>query len=64
MIKMKKLIIKQFKLRADSRDNISKIIVVGYSTSKVNGGYIEKLGVCTKYGENLLYFFKLNRIAY
>lgn len=41
----RKLVIKIFKLRKKSCDNISKVIVVGYSTNKVNGGYIEKLGV-------------------
>jgi len=40
----KKLIIKIFKIRRTSKNNASKIIVVGYNTSKVNGGYIEKLG--------------------
>jgi len=40
----KSLVIKIFKLRKKSKNNISKIIVVGYNMSKVNGGYIEKLG--------------------
>lgn len=39
----KKLIIKIFKLRRRSKNNVSKLIVVGYNTYKVNGGYIEKL---------------------
>lgn len=60
----KKLIIKTFKLRSNSNDNISKIIVVGYNTSKVNGGYIEKLGTFTKSGDKFMYFLKLNRIGY
>ena len=40
----KNFVIKTFKLRKKSRDNVSRIIVVGYNISKVNGGYIEKLG--------------------
>jgi hypothetical protein len=40
----KKLVIKIFKIRRRSKNNVSKLIVVGYNTSKVNGGYIEKLG--------------------
>ena len=40
----KKLIIKIFKLRRRSKNNVSKLIVVGYNTSRVNGGYLEKLG--------------------
>jgi len=40
----KKLVIKVFKIRRRSKNNVSKLIVVGYNTSKVNGGYIEKLG--------------------
>jgi len=41
----KKLIIKLFKVRRRSKNNASKLIVVGYNTSSVNGGYFEKLGV-------------------
>jgi len=40
----KKLVIKIFKIRRRSKNNVSKLIVVGYNTSRVNGGYIEKLG--------------------
>jgi hypothetical protein len=40
----KKYIIKIFKIRRRSKNNVSKLIVVGYNTSRVNGGYIEKLG--------------------
>ena len=40
----KKLVIKIFKIRRRSKNNVSKLIVVGYNTFKVNGGYIEKLG--------------------
>jgi len=40
----KKFVIKIFKIRRRSKNNVSKLIVVGYNTSKVNGGYIEKLG--------------------
>lgn len=60
----RKLIIKTFKLRANSNDNISKIIVVGYNTSKVNGGYLEKLGTYSIKGKKKLIFLKLNRIGY
>ena len=53
----KKLIIKIFKIRRTSKNNASKIIVVGYNTSKVNGGYIEKLGsigtLSTEINDNL-----------
>lgn len=40
----KKYIIKIFKIRRRSKNNVSKLIVVGFNTYKVNGGYIEKLG--------------------
>jgi len=40
----KKYIIKIFKIRRRSKNNVSKLIVVGYNTSRVNGGYLEKLG--------------------
>jgi hypothetical protein len=40
----KKYIIKIFKIRRRSKNKVSKLIVVGYNTSRVNGGYIEKLG--------------------
>jgi hypothetical protein len=40
----KKLVIKLFKIRKKSKNNFSRIIVVGYNTAKVNGGYIEKIG--------------------
>ena len=62
----KKLIIKSFKLSAKSNDNISKIIVVGYNTTKVNGHYIEKLGVCSKNSKKtgMLYFLNLSRIGF
>lgn len=62
----KKLVIKSFKLSANSNDNISRIIVVGYNTAKVNGRYIEKLGVCSKYGwrSGMFFFLKLSRIGF
>lgn len=41
----KKLVVKLFRLNKKSCNNISKVIVVGWSTNKVNGGYIEKIGV-------------------
>jgi hypothetical protein len=48
----KRLVIKVFKIRKKSKNNISKIIVVSYNTSKVNGGYIEKLGsIGSLYGD-------------
>lgn len=59
-----KLIIKSFKVSAKSNDNISKMIVVGYNTSKVNGRYIEKLGVCSKKGNEFFYFLKLSRVGF
>jgi len=53
----KKYIIKIFKLRRRSKNNVSKLIVVGYNTYKVNGGYIEKLGsigtICSNINKNL-----------
>lgn len=57
---MKKyLIIKIFKKRADSNDNKSRVIVLTYNTSKVNGGYrFDKIGVL-KYYKNI-YFCYLN----
>ena len=53
----KKYIIKIFKLRRRSKNNVSKLIVVGFNTYKVNGGYIEKLGsigtIVSKINSNL-----------
>ena len=60
----RKLIIKSFKVSAKSNDNISKIIVVGYNTAKVNGHYFEKLGVCSTYGNKFFYFLKLSRLGF
>ena len=60
----RKLIIKSFKVSAKSNDNISKIIVVGYNTAKVNGHYFEKLGVCSKHGDKFFYFLKLSRVGF
>ena len=40
----KKYIIKIFKIRRRSKNNVSKLIVVGFNNYKVNGGYLEKLG--------------------
>jgi ribosomal protein S16 len=40
----KKLVIKMFKLRKKSSNNITKIIVVGWNTTKVNGAYLDKIG--------------------
>lgn len=40
----KKLVIKVFRLRKKSRDRWSKIIVVGYNTTKVNGAFLDKIG--------------------
>jgi ribosomal protein S16 len=41
----KKLVIKTFKIRKHTRDRYSRIIVVGYNTSKVDGSYLDKIGV-------------------
>lgn len=60
----RKLVIKSFKVNANSNDSISKVIVVGYNTTKVNGRYIEKLGVCSKYGSEFFYFLKLSRLGF
>lgn len=53
----KKYIIKIFKLRRRSKNNVSKLIVVGFNNYKVNGGYIEKLGsigtICSNINKNL-----------
>lgn len=53
----KKYVIKIFKIRRRSKNNVSKLIVVGYNTYKVNGGYIEKLGsigtIVSKINSNL-----------
>lgn len=59
-----KLMIKSYKVNANSNDNISKAIVVGLNTSKVNGRYIEKVGVCTKNQDGFFYVLKLSRIGY
>lgn len=60
----RRLIIKSYKVRANSNDNISRIIVVGLRTSKVNGYYIEKVGVCIKHQSSFMYVVNLSRIGY
>lgn len=60
----RKLIIKSFRVNAKSNDSISKIIVVGFNTAKVNGHYIERLGVYTKNKNEFYYFLNLSRVAY
>jgi len=60
----RRLIIKSFRVNANSNDNISKVIVVGLNTSKVNGRYIEKLGVCTRHQDGFFYVLKLSRIGF
>jgi ribosomal protein S16 len=60
----KKLIIKSYKTSEKSNDNISKVIVVGYNTAKLNGRYIEKLGHYSKFENNFFYFLDLKRLAY
>jgi len=61
----KKLIIKSFKVNANSNDSISKAIVVGFSASRVNSYYIEKVGSYSKHQNNsFFYVLKLSRIGY
>lgn len=60
----KRLIIKSFKTRANSNNNLSKTIVVGYNINKKNGRYIEKIGVCTKNQDEFFYFIKLSRLGF
>jgi len=60
----KKLIIKSFKVNANSNDNISKAIVVGFSSSRVNSYYIEKVGTYSKHQDGFFYVLKLSRIGY
>ena len=68
----KKYIIKIFKLRRRSKNNVSRLIVVGFNNYKVNGGYIEKLGsigtICSKINENIktrmICSIKLRRIGF
>jgi len=60
----KRLNIKIFRLKRLSRDRVSKIIVVGYSTSKVNGGYVEKVGSIAIQGNERIINLKINRIAF
>jgi hypothetical protein len=68
----KHLVIKIFKKSVKSRDNKSRVIVVTYNSSKVNGGFrFDKIGVI-KYYKNIyvcyINFYKLgywlNRGAY
>lgn len=40
----RKLVIKTFKMRKKSKDKWAKIIVVSYNTTKVNGGFLDKIG--------------------
>jgi hypothetical protein len=60
----KKLMIKSFKARSNSNDNISRVIVVGFNINKKNGRYIEKIGVCTKNQDEFFYFIKLSRLGF
>jgi hypothetical protein len=48
----KKLIIKLSKVRKTTLDKNSRLVVVGYNTSKSNGGFIEKLGVYNYYNSD------------
>ena len=60
----KKLIIKSYRVNANSNDNVSKVVVVSLNTSKVNGRYIEKVGTCSKHQDGFFYALKLSRIGY
>ena len=66
----KKLIIKLFKSRKKSCDNLARVIVVGYNTSKVNGRYIEKLGSFSVMNRSYVYMprlvcsLKLRRVGF
>jgi len=60
----KKLVIKIFRTSAKSKDVTPKVIVVGYSDSKVNGRYIEKIGHYSRYEDGFFYSVKLDRLAY
>jgi len=51
-------------VNANSNDNISKAIVVGFTNSRVNGRYIEKVGTYSKNQDSFFYALKLSRIGY
>jgi len=60
----RKLVIKIFRTSAKSKDTTPKVIVVGYSTSKVNGRYIEKIGHYSRFEDSFFYLLKFDRLAY
>jgi len=59
----KKIKIKLFKARANSLNTRSKMIVVGFN-NKVNGAYIEKIGVFFNEENTNICFINLYRLAY
>ena len=56
----KKLIIKLCKLRRNSKNKISKLIVVGYNTGKPHSGFIEKIGIYGDYNSDKRFSSKIN----
>jgi hypothetical protein len=59
-----KYIIKLFKKTANSKDKNAKYIVVALNTTKVNGIYLEKIGVIYTLASLNLYFINLKRLAF
>jgi hypothetical protein len=59
----KKIKIKLFKLRANSNDNKTRIIVVGYN-NKVNGKYLERIGVFIKEHDRNILFVNIKRLTF
>jgi len=61
----KKLIIKIFKKRSKSKDNKSRVIIVTYNTSKVNGGFrFDKLGIIKYYRNIYICYINLYKLGY
>jgi ribosomal protein S16 len=59
----KKLIIKLSKVRKSTLDKKSRLIVVGYNTTKPNGGFIEKLGVYGSYNSDVYFNSRIKVIC-
>jgi ribosomal protein S16 len=59
----KKLTIKLFKVRANSPNVHTKMIVVGFN-NKVNGSYVERLGVFYKEHDTCFILLNIPRFSY
>jgi hypothetical protein len=61
----KYLVIKIFKKRVKTKDNKSRVIVVTYNFSKVNGGFrFDKIGVIKYYKNTYICYINLYKLGY